>query len=56
MSKRGTWHEIHTSSWLGGTYTAWCGQKVRKQDVEKSWLHWGNACPACQHAKKRGRR
>lgn len=58
MSKREVWHEIRTSSFLGGTYTAWCGFKSRKRDAQTRRLFGGRPkCPACQQAMKQaGRR
>lgn len=50
------WHKVRKSSFWGGTYTSWCGQTVRKRDVETpGLLRWAKDCPACKTAKKSGR-
>lgn len=51
------WHKVRKSSFWGGTYTSWCGQTVRKRDVETpGLLRWAKDCPACKRAKRTANR
>lgn len=52
MATKELWHEARTTSFWHGTLTSWCGQTVRRRDVQTRWFGCFTNCRACRKAKK----
>lgn len=56
MSRHTVWHESRTFAPLKSAFTSWCGQTVRKRDVDTRWFGSGHVCAACPRARKDSKR